>query len=30
MFIGNVRKEAYDWKHIPMKVTLGDFVKAPK
>ncbi len=30
MFIGNVRKEADDWKQVPMKVTVGDFVKAPK
>ena len=30
MFIGNVRKEFDDWKHVPMKVKLGDFVKAPK
>ena len=30
MFIGNVRKEVDDWKHVPMKVTLGDFVKPGK
>lgn len=30
MFIGNVRKEVDDWEHVPMKVRLGDFVKAPK
>ena len=28
MFIGNVRK--HGWEQVPMKVTLGDFVKAPK
>ena len=30
MFIGNVRKEVNDWKHVPMKVKLGDFVKPVK
>ena len=30
LFIGNVREEAERWRQVPMKVTLGDFVKAPK
>ena len=30
MFIGNVRKEEGSWRQVPMKVTLGDFVRAPR
>ena len=30
MFIGNVREELDGWRTVPMKVTLGDFVRAPK
>ena len=29
-FIGNVREEAEPWKQVPMKITLGNFLKVPK
>jgi hypothetical protein len=29
-FIGNVRQEMEPWKKVPMKVTVGDFIKNPK